>query len=177
MLVNIIDDSGKIVVKYSYDSFGNHEVYNSVGEKTTDQNDICNINSFRYKGYYFDSETNLYYLQTRYYDPSIGRFILPDSIDYLNNELVDGLNLYAYCGNNPVMYSDESGHMPNWAKWLIGGAVTGGISGALTSGINVATGSVKIIGSAQKTGFAADYYLYIKFMKKYSIILYFFLIL
>ena len=73
-IINIIDDSGKIVVKYSYDSFGNHEVYNSVGEKITDQNDIGNINPFRYKGYYFDSETNLYYLQTRYYDPSIGRF-------------------------------------------------------------------------------------------------------
>ena len=74
LLGNIIDDSGKIVVKYSYDSFGNHEVYNSACEKITDQNDIGNINPFRYKGYYFDSETNLYYLQTRYYDPSIGRF-------------------------------------------------------------------------------------------------------
>ena len=51
-----------MVVKYSYDSFENHEVYNSVGEKITDQNDIGNINPFRYKGYYFDSETNLYYL-------------------------------------------------------------------------------------------------------------------
>ena len=95
-IINIIDDSGKIVVKYSYDNFGNHEIYNSVGEKITDQNDIGNINPFRYKGYYFDSETNLFYLQTRYYDPSIGRFISPDSIDYLNNESVDGLNLYAY---------------------------------------------------------------------------------
>ena len=73
-IINIIDDSGKIVVKYSYDSFGNHEVNNSACEKITDQNDIGNINPFRYKGYYFDSETNLYYLQTRYYDPSIGRF-------------------------------------------------------------------------------------------------------
>ena len=119
-IINIIDDSGKIVVKYSYDSFGNHEVYNSVGEKITDQNDIGNINPFRYKGYYFDSETNLYYLQTRYYDPSIGRFISPDSIDYLNNESVDGLNLYAYCGNNPVMRVDPTGHFWNWTTFWKG---------------------------------------------------------
>ena len=134
-----------MVVKYSYDSFENHEVYNSVGEKITDQNDIGNINPFRYKGYYFDSETNLYYLQTRYYDPSIGRFISPDSIDYLNNESVDGLNLYPYCGNNPVMYSDESGHMPKWAQWVLGGLIivdgialsvaTGGLAVPLTAAL------------------------------------------
>ena len=141
MLVNIIDDSGKIVVKYSYDSFGNHEVYNSVGEKITDQNDIGNINPFRYKGYYFDSETNLYYLQTRYYDPSIGRFISPDSIDYLNNESVDGLNLYAYCGNNPVNRFDPSGHAWKWSSFWQGvGYLVTGIGAIVAGALVIASG-------------------------------------
>ena len=151
-IINIIDDSGKIVVIYSYDSFGNHEVYNSVGEKITDQNDICNINPFRYKGYYFDSETNLYYLQTRYYDPSIGRLISPDSIDYLNNESVDGLNLYAYCGNDPVMYSDESGHMPNWAQWVVGGLAVAGLIVATVLTCGVAGAGAAAVGAAMLTG-------------------------
>ena len=59
---------------------------------------------------YYDSETGLYYLQTRYYDPEIGRFISPDSTKYLDPESINGLNLYAYCLNNPVMYEDPTGH-------------------------------------------------------------------
>ena len=109
-IINIIDDSGKIVVKYSYDSFGNHEVYNSVGEKITDQNDIGNINPFRYKGYYFDSETGLFWLSSRFYSPELCRFISPDDVSYLDPSSINGLNLYVYCANNPIMYVDPSGH-------------------------------------------------------------------
>ena len=57
-------------------------------------------------------ETRLYYLQSRYYDPATGRFISPDSIEYLDPAVIHGLNLYAYCGNNPVNYSDDTGHFP-----------------------------------------------------------------
>jgi len=63
-------------------------------------------------------ETGLYYLQTRYYDPQVGRFISPDSIDYLDPDSINGLNLYAYCGNNPVMNVDPTGNA--WWHWLIG---------------------------------------------------------
>ena len=49
------------------------------------------------------------------------RFISPDSVNYLDSNLVTGFNLYAYCGNDPVNYSDGSGHTPEWAQWLIGG--------------------------------------------------------
>ncbi len=71
---------------------------------------IGNVNPLRYRGYYWDKEFGLYYLQTRYYDPSLGRFISPDSVDYLDPESIMGLNLYAYCADNPVMYQDPSGH-------------------------------------------------------------------
>lgn len=68
------------------------------------------MNPFRYRGYYYDTETKLYYLQTRYYDPETGRFLNMDSIDYADPENLNGLNLYAYCNNNPVMYVDPTGH-------------------------------------------------------------------
>ena len=61
------------------------------------------MNSFRYKGYFFDVDTQLYYCNSRYYSPELCRWISPDSVDYLEPESVNGLNLYAYCGNDPVM--------------------------------------------------------------------------
>ena len=60
-------------------------------------------------------ETRLYYLQSRYYDPATGRFISPDSIEYLDPAVIHGLNLYVYCGNNPVMNVDPDGTW-SWAK-------------------------------------------------------------
>ena len=61
---------------------GNHTVYDSNGNINTDENFIGNINPFRYRSYYYDTETKLYFLKTRYYDPEVGRFISPDSIEY-----------------------------------------------------------------------------------------------
>ena len=83
------------------------------------------INPFRYKGYYYDEETKLYHLTSRYYDPEVGRFITPDSINCLDPKSITGLNLYAYCGNDPINYFDRFGHTPEWAQWLIGGALLG----------------------------------------------------
>ena len=62
-----------------------------------------------YKGYIYDVENQLFYCNSRYYSPELGRFISPDSIDYLDPESINGLNLYAYCNNNPIMYADPSG--------------------------------------------------------------------
>ncbi len=70
---------------------------------------IAELNPFRYRGYYYDIETGLYYLNSRYYDPEIGRFINADDISYLDPESINGLNLYAYCVNNPTNLSDETG--------------------------------------------------------------------
>ena len=83
------------------------------------------INPFRYKGYYYDEETKLYYLTSRYYDPEVGRFITPDDVGYLDPTNINGLNLYTYCVNDPVNYKQTSGHTPEWAQWLIGGALLG----------------------------------------------------
>ena len=68
------------------------------------------MNPIRYRGYYYDEETGLYYLQSRYYDPEVGRFINADDVDYIEPETLMGCNLYAYCGNNPVMYVDPTGN-------------------------------------------------------------------
>ena len=108
----------------------------------TNATSIGNINPFRYRGYYCDTETGFYYLQTRYYDPTICRFINADDYE-LVADLASSmqLNMYAYCGNNPIMYTDETGEIV-WVSALIGGiigATFGGIS-AYISGENVWAG-------------------------------------
>jgi len=108
-VIALVDASGIVVARYAYDAWGNHKVFNPDGTENTSASFIGNVNPIRYRGYYFDEETGLYYLKTRYYDPQVGRFISPDSIEYLAPSSVSGLNLYAYCNNNPVMYTDESG--------------------------------------------------------------------
>ncbi len=67
------------------------------------------ITSFVYKGYFIDEETNFYSLNSRYYHPEIHRFISPDSFEYIDESGFSGLDLYAYCLNNPIMYADLSG--------------------------------------------------------------------
>ena len=71
--------------------------------------------------YYLDKETNLYYLNSRYYDPEIGRFLSADRPDYLEPESINGLNLYRYCANNPVMMNDTEGNAPAWWEWVVSG--------------------------------------------------------
>ena len=93
------------VAEYKYDAWGNCTIIlNTSGYGSR--------NPFRYRGYYFDSDLGMYYLTTRYYDPKTGRFINADSIEYLKPDKINGLNLYAYCGNNPIMYVDLYGHDP-----------------------------------------------------------------
>ena len=75
------------------------------------------INPLRYRGYYYDSETGMYYLQSRYYDPETGRFINVDGLVSTGGFL--GFNMFAYCKNNPVMLSDPSGCKPgDWYATL-----------------------------------------------------------
>ena len=87
---------------------------------------IKNVNPFIYKSYYYDSETGLYWLSSRYYSPELCRFISPDDVDYLDPSSINGLNLYAYCGNDPVNYYDPTGHMPEWLQWTLGGLIVVG---------------------------------------------------
>ena len=96
---------------YVYDAFGNCKVLNPDGTVNISSTFIGNINPFRYKGYYYDKETCLYYLGTRYYCPDLCRFISPDDVGYLDPSSINGLNLYAYCNNDPINYADPSGHI------------------------------------------------------------------
>ena len=118
-ITSIIDSEGNIICSYIYDGFGNHIVLNQENKVDLELNSIGHINPFRYRGYYYDEETGLYYLNSRYYDPSTCRFISPDNIEYLDSNSINGLNLYTYCGNNPIMYVVPSGHMPKWLAWVI----------------------------------------------------------
>ena len=111
-IIGLIDVNGDIVCEYRYDAYGNHKVLNSQGEEELGQYFIGNVNPFRYKGYYYDVETQLYWLSSRYYSPELCRFISPDDVDYLDPQSINGLNLYAYCNNDPVNYYDPDGHLP-----------------------------------------------------------------
>ena len=97
-VVNLTDKDGKVTKSYRYDAFG--------VEKNIDENDT---NTFRYCGEYYDKETATVYLRARNYNPSIGRFISRDSYPGKNEDPLS-LNLYTYCENNPIYYSDPSGH-------------------------------------------------------------------
>ena len=73
------------------------------------------MNPIRYRGYYQDNDTGFYYLQSRYYDPELKRFINADSYISTGQGFI-GCNMFTYCGNNPVNMSDGTGHWPQWMK-------------------------------------------------------------
>ncbi len=113
-IVGILNASGSLVASYTYDGWGNCTVNNISGT-------IGTINSIRYRSYYYDSETGYYYLNSRYYDSKIGRFINADETSNLGaNNDVQSLNLYSYCANNPVHRADEQGDV--WGA-ILGAAV------------------------------------------------------
>ena len=118
-----IDNNGNIVVQYNYDAWGNHKVLNASGVEIVTVNDIGNLNPFRYRGYYYDEETRLYYLNARYYDPEIGRFISPDSINnviFLAGCIQSELNSYMYCLNDPINFVDYGGYLhQRQGDWII----------------------------------------------------------
>ena len=127
-IMALLDNNGAVVVEYKYDAWGNHEAEVADEEYSV----LAEKNPFRYRGYYYDTETDLYYLQTRYYDPEVGRFISQDDVSYLAPDSINGLNLYAYCSNNPVMATDPTGTTEWWEVLLIGlGAIGGAIIGGL----------------------------------------------
>ena len=159
-VTHIYTTDGTLVARYAYDAWGNHKIYDVNGNEVTKSmsDHIGNINPIRYRGYYYDTETELYYLEARYYDPDTGRFISQDSIDFLVPNHLTGLNLYAYCNNNPVMYSDPSGNSILVTLGIMAiGALIGAAVGAGSSIVTqqVMTGEVnwKSVGVAAVSGF------------------------
>ncbi len=104
-IVKLIDSSGSTVVEYCYDSWGKLLSISGSLASTLGKN-----NPFRYRGYVYDEETGFYYLQSRYYNPEVGRFISADVL-LSTGQGVIGHNAYAYCLNNPVNMSDGCGCM------------------------------------------------------------------
>ena len=111
-VIRIIDLAGTDVASYVYDAWGN--IKDTKGEPT-----IREINPIRYRGYVYDTETSLYYLQSRYYDPFTGRFLNADDTAFIgvSGTVLSG-NLFAYCENNPVNHIDNYGYVKINIKWL-----------------------------------------------------------
>ena len=108
-VTHIIDANKNIVGTYQYDAWGKILNLSSLTA-------IAQANPFRYRGYYYDNESGLYYLNSRYYNAEWGRFINVDSAISGVGGDIRGYNLFAYCMNNPVNFSDESGNWPKWIK-------------------------------------------------------------
>ena len=107
-VVAIYDEDCNKLVSYTYDAWGNFtRTYTNGGQNTVAAN-----NPFTYRGYYFDYDLKFYYLNSRYYDPYIGRFINADSLIAGNAGSLHGYNLFAYCFNNPVNLADSEGNWP-----------------------------------------------------------------
>ncbi len=129
-----------LVASYQYDAYGKvTSVKGSAGTElslSAYPNHIAHVNPIRYRGYYYDNETGFYYLQSRYYDPVICRFINADEYSDTDDGLL-GFNMFAYCMNNPINRSDPNGSwsLPNWAKVAIGVAII-----ATAAVVTVATG-------------------------------------
>ena len=102
-MVAILDSTGTAVVNYTYDAWGA-----PVSRTGTMANTLGTLNPLRYRGYVYDQETGLYYLQSRYYKPNMGRFLNADAFAATGQGLL-GNNMFAYCGNNPVLNRDTQG--------------------------------------------------------------------
>ncbi|WP_405352636.1 RHS repeat domain-containing protein [Ruminococcus sp.] len=110
-IVKLIDENGNVKANYTYDALGNiTSIKNGAGLPVPKSNvfHIANINPFRYRGYVYDSETGLYYLQSRYYDPVTGRFLNADYMQFLTSKALFN-NLYVYCNNNYTNVTDPFG--------------------------------------------------------------------
>ena len=106
----IVDESGEILVRYTYNAWGAVEFIVPFGIDPAVTTILATVSPFTYRGYCYDFDLGLYYLQSRYYDPEICRFINADSTEYLGaTGTLLSYNLFAYCENDPVDYVDEMG--------------------------------------------------------------------
>ena len=147
-VVKLVDETDAEAAVYAYDAWGNILPNSTSGP-------MADINPLRYRGYYYDTETGWYYLQSRYYDPVIHRFINADSYASTNVKNVLSCNMYAYCENNPSNAADPSGRF----LFTLIGAVVGAAVGAIDAAINgedILTGALSGAASGAITGAAAD---------------------
>ena len=144
-VVKLVTSSGSAAATYEYDAWGN--VRSKSGT-------MADKNPLRYRGYYYDSETGFYYLQSRYYDPANYRFINADTYTSTDSTDAVAFNMFAYCANNPVTGLDPAGEW-NWGGVLAGlGVILGTVItvatpvGALVAGAAITAGAVTTYAAA-----------------------------
>ena len=146
-ITGIIDSNGKFVVKYNCSAYGNVSVLQ-------DTNGLAAINPFLYKGYYFDKESGMFYCHTRYYVPEWCRWLNADNIAYIRPDNAQQMNLFAYCGNNPISFWDPEGtKKTNWkaiGKILFSVFVVSAL--AVAAVLTVGTAAVIFTGAAIGAG-------------------------
>ena len=148
-IIGILDSNYNIVAKYQYDSFGNIiSITDGNGNDVNDIDHIANINPYRYRSYYYDKETNLYYLNSRYYSPTFGRFINADAEFGRDYEFIT-YNLFVYSNNNPISCVDFDGNfaiaLPTAVtilKYAIGIVATYCITKSVAPTLKSATGDI-----------------------------------
>ena len=118
-ILKVITATGTEAATYTYDAWG---------KLLTSTGDMADVNPLRYRGYFYDTETSLYYLKSRYYDPEVGRFINPDVFATSDIDGVLAANMFAYCENNPIRNTDSTGAI--------------GVDTLISVGIRAATGAV-----------------------------------
>ena len=164
-IIGIIDANGTEVVSYEYDTWG--KLLETSGTQATT---IGKLNPFRYRGYCYDEESGLYYLQSRYYDPVVGRFVSADDVAYLGaTGSVLSYNLYTYCENNAVNNYDSNGYFS--IRVYVVAAITTALIGAIAKIIsNYTTGKrgkalfLGVLGAAMGT--AVNSVLLMKLIRK-----------
>ena len=143
-VIALLNANGTLAASYNYGAWGNYSVHGADGKKTTDPTFIGHINPLRYRGYYYDRETRLYYLQSRYYDFANCRFINADTFATTDANGFLSANMFAYCENNPIMRVDPDGSSP--LSLVINTLVGAGVAAA-SAAINA-----NIAGSPISTG-------------------------
>ena len=122
-VVKLVTESGAVAASYEYDAWGN--ILSQSGS-------MADANPLRYRGYYYDSETGFYYLQSRYYDPATRRFINADVYSSTDTSDAVSCDMFVYCGNNPTASSDSDGEF--WH--IVIGAVIGAVANALSTAVD-----------------------------------------
>ena len=119
-VLQLRDHTNAPVANYYYDAWGKLlGITDANGNAITAFNSVAVLNPIRYRGYFYDTETGFYYLNSRYYDPEIGRFINADSVISGASGSLQGYNLFEYCNNNPVNKIDSTGDWPKWIKKVV----------------------------------------------------------
>lgn len=155
-IIAIADSTGTIVASYTYGDWGECTV-----DSTSTNLALANLNPLRYRGYYYDNETGYYYLQSRYYDSNICRFIssdLPEFAQFQKNKNC-GLNLFSYCCNNPIKYTDHSGNFPYYS-WVIGfliDVIVTLLNPAIASSFDVVGNTLKAYYKSKGKKYAVNY--------------------